>query len=275
MTGVVGFRWRTAQRASGADPYDLGASTGFVTAREGLRQSRAASAATRAPGTCSRTGAMEARHENRVTLDPKATDAWGVPGALECCAATRDAEDALAAEQLARDRTRSRAPPGCASARRAARSPRSPSASRAGASCCRPGRSCPAAPPMRSGAPAWARIRATRSLTRGAGSGTSATSSSPTVRCFPVGLLAERDADDHGPGGARLQARHPRLGRGDGCERLFETAATCSGSGRVARRPPCGSRRLPGAAADGRPHREAQGRSRWSRKRSGVSWQRR
>lgn len=86
-------------RSEPADPYDLGAGTGFlIDGRPGYG----------VQGGIGRGGPswymlahgeMAARPENRVTLDPNATDAWGVRVAHIACAHS-SAETAMAGEQL-------------------------------------------------------------------------------------------------------------------------------------------------------------------------------
>jgi choline dehydrogenase-like flavoprotein len=83
-----------------ADPADLGALTGFqmeMSPRWGLQGGIGRGTPT---WYFIGHGEMSARPENRVTLDPRVTDAWGIPAARIDCAHGPD-ESALAREQLA------------------------------------------------------------------------------------------------------------------------------------------------------------------------------
>jgi choline dehydrogenase-like flavoprotein len=81
-----------------AGPYDRGPVTGFAIAREGYGVQGGIGRDPRSWYMLAH-GRMSARAENRVSLDPRAVDAFGVPLAHIACA-HGPAEAALAAEQL-------------------------------------------------------------------------------------------------------------------------------------------------------------------------------
>ena len=100
MTGVAGPFEGGLQVPPPADPYDFGAVTGFLA--EPSEDHAVQGGIGRGPGGWYMLahGAMEARDANRVTLDPRRTDRFGVPLAhVECSHSARD--EALAAAQLA------------------------------------------------------------------------------------------------------------------------------------------------------------------------------
>jgi len=98
MTGVSGPLDPAEDLLPATDPYDLGAGTGFVIPQSGFG----------VQGGIGRDadswymlahGPMTARAGNRVALDPRTLDRWGVPGAHVACVHAAE-EDALASEQL-------------------------------------------------------------------------------------------------------------------------------------------------------------------------------
>ena len=98
MTGVGGPDEGGAEPPAPAIPTTSGRPPASRS-RGATSACRAASGAAEAPGTCSPTGGCSPRGENRVTLHPRATDAWGVPVARIDCAHS-PADSALAATQL-------------------------------------------------------------------------------------------------------------------------------------------------------------------------------
>jgi choline dehydrogenase-like flavoprotein len=99
MTGIGGPLEPAEDPIPAADPHDLGAGTGFVIPRHGFG----------VQGGIGRDadswymlahGSMNARAGNRVILDARRTDRWGVPPAHITCVHAPE-EDALVSEQLA------------------------------------------------------------------------------------------------------------------------------------------------------------------------------
>jgi choline dehydrogenase-like flavoprotein len=109
MTGVGGPLPERNSRELAADPYDLGAETGFVVPRFRnlgsqhpgfLRGYGIQGGIGRGPNWYMyAAGEMLSRPENRVTLDPDRTDAWGIPVPHISCVPSGN-EAAMAADQL-------------------------------------------------------------------------------------------------------------------------------------------------------------------------------
>ena len=98
MAGIGG---PLEERRGGAEPldaYDFGADTGFIVPRDGYAIQGGIGRGGSAWYMLAH-GAMLARRENRVTLHPRATDAWGAHVAHIACAHS-PREAALAAGQL-------------------------------------------------------------------------------------------------------------------------------------------------------------------------------
>jgi choline dehydrogenase-like flavoprotein len=109
MTGIGGPLPEGVSREVAADPYDLGAETGFVVPRFRnvgerhpgfLRGYGLQGGIGRGPHWyLYAAGEMLSRPENRVTLDPNRTDAWGIPVPHVACNPSSN-EAAMAADQL-------------------------------------------------------------------------------------------------------------------------------------------------------------------------------
>ena len=109
LTGVGGPLPEAGSREVTADPYDLGAETGFLVPRFRnlgerhpgfLRGYGVQGGIGRGPHWYMyAAGEMLARAENRVTLDPHRTDAWGIPVPHVACTPSPN-EAAMAADQL-------------------------------------------------------------------------------------------------------------------------------------------------------------------------------